>query len=122
MQQGTLEYEQALKAVIEILRSRARPGAAPIPYGDLSNELARLGHRVPAHEGSMPYLLENASVRESPDGSLPLLPALVVLRDSGWPSGGFFKLARREPYKRAGDDVLLWTREIQKLTEHYATR
>lgn len=33
MQKGTLEYEQALDAVIEILRSRARQGAVPIPYG-----------------------------------------------------------------------------------------
>ncbi|MFI1372326.1 hypothetical protein ACH4UY_09985 [Streptomyces longwoodensis] len=122
MQKGTLEYEQALDAVIEVLRSRACQGAAPIQYGDLSSELARLGHHVPAHEEPMPYLLEDASVRESPDGSLPLLSALVVLKDSGWPSGGFFKLARRAPYKRPGDDVLLWTREIQKLAEHYAGR
>jgi hypothetical protein len=113
MQKGTLEYEQALDAVIEILGSRARQGAAPIPHGDLSSELARLAHHVPAHEGPMPYLLEDASVRESPDGSLPLLSALVVLRDSGWPSGGFFKLARRAPYRRAGDDVTLWTEEIK---------
>lgn len=83
MQKGTLEYEQALDAVIEILRSRARQGAVPIPYGDLSSELARLGHHVPAYEGPMPYLLEDASVRETPDGSLPLLSALVVLKDSG---------------------------------------
>ncbi|MEV8592492.1 hypothetical protein [Streptomyces sp. NPDC052012] len=122
MQKGTLEYEEALAAVIEILRSRALKGAAPISYGDLSSELARRGHHVPAHEGPMPYLLEDASVRESPDGSLPLLSALVVLKDTGWPSSGFFKLARRAPYKRPGDDVLLWTREIEKLAEHYATR
>ncbi|KUN89050.1 hypothetical protein AQJ66_06220 [Streptomyces bungoensis] len=122
MQKGTLEYEQALDAVIEILRSRARQGAAPLSYGDLSRELARVGHHVPAYEGPMPYLLEDASVRESPDGSLPLLSALVVLQDSGRPSGGFFKLARRAPYKRSGDDTLLWVREIEKLAEHYGGR
>jgi len=120
MQKDTLEYEQALDAVIEILRPRARQGAAPIQYGDLSSELTRLGHHVPAHAGPMPYLLEDASVRESPDGSLPLLSALVVLKDSGWPSGGFFKLARRTPYKRPGDNMLLWAREIEKLAEYYA--
>jgi hypothetical protein len=54
----------------------------------------------------MPYRLEDASVRESPDGSLPLLSALVVLKDSGWASGGFFNLARRPPYGRSGDDAL----------------
>ncbi|WP_329362069.1 hypothetical protein [Streptomyces sp. NBC_01483] len=68
----------------------------------------------------MPYLLEDASVRESPGGSLPLLSALVVLKDSGWPSGGFFKLARRAPYTRSGDNMLLWIREIEKLAEYYA--
>ncbi|WP_328477457.1 hypothetical protein OHS71_05745 [Streptomyces sp. NBC_00377] len=122
MQKGTLEYEQALDAVIEILRSRARQGAAPLSYGDLSSELARLGHHVTAHEGPMPYLLEDASVLESPDGSLPLLSALVVLKDRGWPSGGFFKLARRRPYGRSGDDALLWMRELKALAEHYAGR
>ncbi|MER6270835.1 hypothetical protein [Streptomyces sp900105755] len=120
MQKGTPEYGEALEAVIEILRQQARMGARPIPYGDLSRELARRGHHVPPHEGSMPYLLEDASVQESPDGSLPLLSALVVLKDTGWPSTGFFKLARRAPYGRQGDDVVLWTREIEKLAEHYA--
>ncbi|MET7762646.1 hypothetical protein ABZS71_11610 [Streptomyces sp. NPDC005393] len=120
MQKGTLEYEQALDAVIEILRARARQGASPLQYGQLSTELARLGHHVSPSEGPMPYLLEDASVRESPDGSLPLLSALVVLKDTGWPSSGFFKLARRAPYRRSGDDVELWTREIEKLAKHYA--
>lgn len=55
----------------------------------------------------MSCLLEDASVRESPDGSSPLLSALVVLKDTGWPSSGFFKLARRAPYRRTGDDVVL---------------
>ncbi|MEU2264580.1 hypothetical protein ABZ557_30900 [Streptomyces sp. NPDC019645] len=119
MQKGTLEYEHALDAVIEILRARARHGAAPLQYGQLSIQLARLGHDVPPHEGPMPYLLEDASVRESPDGSAPLLSALVVLKDTGWPSSGFFKLARRTPYRRSGDDMELWTREIQKLADHY---
>lgn len=122
MQKGTLEYERALDAVIEILRARARQGATPLQYGELSTELACLGHHVPPHEGPMPYLLEDASVQESPDGSLPLLSALVVLKDTGWPSGGFFKLARRAPYKRLGDDVELWTRELKDLAEHYAGR
>jgi len=122
MRKGTFEYEQALDAVVEILLDRARQGAEPLSYGDLSAELARRGHHVPPHDGPMPYLLEDASLRESPDGRLPMLSALVVLRETGWPSGGFFKLARREPYRRQGDDVTLWTREIEKLAEHYAGR
>ncbi|MFJ4746330.1 hypothetical protein [Streptomyces albogriseolus] len=122
MKKDTLEYEQALDAVVEILRERARGGAAPLTYGDLSAELAERGHHVPAYEGPMPYLLEDASVQESPDGSLPLLSALVVLRETGRPSGGFFKLARRAPYERPGDDTELWVKEIKQLAKHYADR
>ncbi|MGA5076663.1 hypothetical protein ACPC37_03420 [Streptomyces griseoincarnatus] len=122
MKKDTLEYEQALDAVVEILRERARGGAAPLTYGDLSSELAERGHHVPAYEGPMPYLLEDASVQESPDGSLPLLSALVVLRETGRPSGGFFKLARRAPYQRPGDDTELWVKEIKQLVKHYADR
>ena len=122
MQKNTPEYEQALDAVVDILRDRARAGAAPLSYSDLSGELARRGHYVPAHEGPMPHLLEDASVRESPDGSLPLLSALVVLKDTGRPSGGFFKLARRGPYKRPGDDTELWIGEINRLARHFADR
>jgi hypothetical protein len=70
----------------------------------------------------MPCLLEDASVRESPDGSLPLLSALAVLKDSGHPSGGFFELARRSPCKRPGDDTELWIREINHLARHFAGR
>jgi hypothetical protein len=69
-----------------------------VQYGELSTELARGGHHVPAREGPVPYLLEDASVRESTDGPLPLLSALVVLKDTGrsatsssWPG------ARRTP-------------------------
>ncbi|WP_411086088.1 hypothetical protein [Streptomyces sp. 061-3] len=122
MQKDTLEYEHALVAVIEILRARARGGATPLQYGELSAELAQLGYHVPAHEGPMPYLLEDASVRESPDGSLPLLSALVVLKDTGWPSSGFFKLARRAPYARSGDNMVLWTRELKDLAANYGRR
>ncbi|CAL9358781.1 hypothetical protein AB0D90_30310 [Streptomyces althioticus] len=120
MKKDTLEYEQALDAVVEILRERARAGAAPLTYGDLSSALAERGYHVPAYEGPMPYLLEDASVQGSPDGSLPLLSALVVLRETGRPSGGFFKLARRAPYQRPGDDTELWVKEITQLAKHHA--
>lgn len=119
MQRGSLEYEQALDTMIEILRTRARTGT-PMQYGDLSAELDRRGHHVPPYEGPMPYLLEDASLRESPDGSRPMLSALVVLKGTRWPAAGFFKLARRAPFDRTGDDTTLWTRELNALTEHYA--
>ncbi|MGY1454365.1 hypothetical protein [Streptomyces sp. SS8] len=122
MRKGTLEYEQALEAMVEILRERARQGAEPLSYGELSAELARLGHHVPYYKGPMPYLLEDASARDNQDGRLPMLSALVVSQSTRQPSGGFFSLARREPYERPGDDMELWTRELRSLAEHYAGR
>jgi hypothetical protein len=45
-----------------------------------------------------------------------------MLKHTGHPSGGFFKLARRAPYKRQGDDTKLWIREITQLARHFAGR
>ncbi|MDH6228172.1 hypothetical protein [Streptomyces sp. MJP52] len=120
MQKGTPEYDDARNAVVEILRDQARHGAKPLRYGDLSRRLAELGHDVPAYGGPLPYLLEDASLEESPDGSHPMLSALVVLQDTGWPSGGFFKLARRAPFNRSGEDETLWITELNSLAKHYA--
>ncbi|WDV56026.1 hypothetical protein PV963_39675 [Streptomyces coeruleorubidus] len=41
MRKGTVEYEQALGAMVEILRARARQGAEFLQYGQLSAELSR---------------------------------------------------------------------------------
>ncbi|MFF9407539.1 hypothetical protein ACF1B0_18735 [Streptomyces anandii] len=122
MRKGSHAYEQALDALVGILRDRARQGAEPLQYGQLSNELQRLGHQVAAHEGPMPHLLEDACARESADGSLPMLSALVVRQETRMPSGGFFKLARRAPYRRTGDDVELWVNELRALAAHHARR
>ncbi|MFD5058836.1 MULTISPECIES: hypothetical protein [unclassified Streptomyces] len=120
MKRDSLEYEQALDAMVAVLRARAAAGAEPLTYGDLSTELKQLGHEVPAHRGQMSYLLEDASLRESPDGSLPMLSALVVLKATRRPSGGFFQLARRDHFQRPGDETELWQRELAVLAEHYS--
>ncbi|MFF4960983.1 hypothetical protein ACFY2Z_28755 [Streptomyces sp. NPDC001222] len=88
----------------------------------MSNELQRLDHQVAAHEGPMPHLLEDASARENADGSLPMLSALEVPQETRMPSGGFFKLARRAPYRPTGDDVELWVNELRALAAHHARR
>ncbi|MFF4232858.1 hypothetical protein [Streptomyces sp. NPDC001820] len=122
MKRNTLEYEHALDAMVRILQARAAAGAEPLTYGELSAELAQQGHHVPAYRGPMTYLLEDASLRESPDGSLPMLSALVVLKATKWPSGGFFQLARRDHFSRPGDDAGLWARELAHLAKHYPSR
>ncbi|MFF5658443.1 hypothetical protein [[Kitasatospora] papulosa] len=120
MMRNTLEYEQALDTALRILRARAAAGAQPLTYGAFSAELDARGHRVPAHRGPMPCILEDASLRESPDGSLPMLSALVALKATAWPSGGFLQLARRSPFSRPGDDTELWARELAHLAKHYS--
>ncbi|MFF3418957.1 hypothetical protein ACFYW9_30340 [Streptomyces sp. NPDC002698] len=122
MRKGSVEYERALNAMVEILRALARQEAQTVQYGRLSTELRHLGHHVPSHEGPMPHLLEDASAQESPDGSLPMLSALVVLQETGRPSAGFFRPARRTPYRRPGDDTELWINELKHLARHYADR
>ncbi|GAA2411681.1 hypothetical protein GCM10010420_45850 [Streptomyces glaucosporus] len=120
MRKGTPEYEDALADMVEILRDRARR-RAPLTYTDLSRELARRGHHVPPRFGAMPHLLADATAQESPDGSAPLLSALVVLQATGRPSGGFYELARRLPYSRREDDDSLWEAELTRLERHYAS-
>ncbi|WP_329212661.1 hypothetical protein OG257_30220 [Streptomyces sp. NBC_00683] len=122
MKRNTPEFEQALDVMVRILQARAATGAEPLTYSALSAELDVQGHDVPAHRGPMSYLLEDASLRESPDGCLPMLSALVVLKSTAWPSGGFFQLARRAPFSRSGDETELWTRELVHLAKHYSAR
>ncbi|WP_331732755.1 hypothetical protein OG613_48545 (plasmid) [Streptomyces sp. NBC_00015] len=123
MKRGDSDYEAALEAVVEILKDRARNGCQPLTYGDLSALLLAGHHAVPAHQGPLPFLLEDASVQESPDGHKPLISALVVLQDELRPSTGFFKLARRPPYAatRKGDNETIWIKELEDLRRQYNT-
>lgn len=121
MKRGDSDYQAALEAVVEILKDRARSGCRPMTYGELSAMLISAQHQVPAYQGPLPFLLEDASVQESPVGSLPLISALVVVQDGRRPSVGFYKLARRAPYLRKGDDVAIWINELQALQREYGT-
>jgi len=123
VKRGDSDYEAALEAVVEILKDRARNGCRPLTYGDLSALLIADHHAVPAYQGPLPLLLEDASVQESPDGRKPLISALVVLQDELRPSAGFYKLARRPPYgtTRKGDNEAIWLKELEALRRVYTT-
>ncbi|MFH9967334.1 hypothetical protein ACH4PR_39160 [Streptomyces mirabilis] len=45
-----------------------------------------------------------------------------MLKETRAPSTGFFRLARRAPYHRLGDDTELWVNELKDLARHYADR
>jgi hypothetical protein len=121
VKRGDSDYEAALEAVVDILKDRALSGCEPMTYGDLSAQLIAGRHDVPAYQGPLPFLLEDASVQESPDGDKPLISALVVLQDERRPSTGFFKLARRLPYAatRKGDNDTIWIMELKALRREY---
>lgn len=122
MKRGDSDYQAALEAVVDILKDRARSSCKPMTYGDLSAQLIARHHDVPAHQGPLPFLLEDASVQESPDGRKPLISALVVLQDELRPSTGFYKLARRPPYAatRTGDNDTIWIMELEALRREYS--
>ncbi|MEW2084223.1 hypothetical protein [Streptomyces sp. NPDC005283] len=106
VKRGDGDYQAALDAVVEILQDRARNGL-PLTYGELSAMLISAQHQVSAYQGPLPFLLEDASVQESQGGRRPLISALVVLQDEKRPSAGFYKLAKRDPYLRKGDDTTI---------------
>ncbi|MEU3569609.1 hypothetical protein AB0E96_14445 [Kitasatospora sp. NPDC036755] len=66
----------------------------------------------------MPYLLEDCT-RLHGGKEAPMLSAVVVRKDTGKPSGGFFKLARQKPFLRPGGDDALWVAELAWLEREY---
>lgn len=100
MKKSDDSYPAALAATVQILRDWAREGepATPKTYTALSKALGARGFRdVPPYGGAMPYLLEDASLWENTDGSLPMLSALVTSKSTGMPSFGFFRVGRTGP-------------------------
>ncbi|MFF8769140.1 hypothetical protein [Kitasatospora sp. NPDC015120] len=120
MRRGDAEYAAALEAAEEILLDWVTRPFQPLYYSRLSDMLTDRGHAVPAHEGPMPYLLEDAT-RAHGGKDMPMLSAVVVLRETGRPSGGFFKLARQQPFERPGDDTALWLAELAWLEREHRT-
>jgi hypothetical protein len=116
MKVGDADYNAALEDLLEILRDWATREYLPLYYSTVSEKLADLGHDVPAHEGPLPYLLEDCTKIDSPKGKEPMLSALVVRKETVRPSAGFFTLARRLPYNRKGTDEDIWLEEIGRLT------
>ncbi|MEU4643400.1 DUF3883 domain-containing protein [Micromonospora sp. NPDC023814] len=129
MQSGQPEFERAVDASIAILREIAgtahSDADALITYRQLSEKLAEQGLRVPYHGGPMPHVLEEASLREHADGR-GMVSALVVRqgqrRKPTTPSGGFYRMARRKPFRRVGDDNEIWLTEVRRLRAENATR
>jgi hypothetical protein len=119
MHVGSLEFDEATEATLQILHGVAGTTDGLMTYGELSSCLASEGFKVPAFPGPMPHLLAAASVREVAEGR-GLISAVVVNGTTRMPSSGFFRVAR-ERFGRAGDDMTLWLTECQRLRAEHAT-
>jgi hypothetical protein len=115
---GDDDFERAVEATLEILRQivrRARTDDdALIAYGRLSELLAADGLDVPPHGGLMPAILAAASQREDEQGR-GMISALVVQQGGSGPGHGFYRLARRPPFNRQGDEVSVWLTEVRRV-------
>ncbi|RGD59491.1 hypothetical protein DR950_18335 [Kitasatospora xanthocidica] len=118
MQRGDAEYAAALEAMEGILLDWVTRPFRPLYYSDLSSMLVGDGHPVPAHDGPMPYLLEDCT-RLHGGKEAPMLSAVVVRKGKERPSAGFFKLARAVPFLRRGADEPLWLAELAWLERTY---
>ncbi|MFG2169480.1 DUF7662 domain-containing protein [Micromonospora chersina] len=109
MRAGEPEFEQPVEVSVAILREAARNSRddsdALLTYRQLSDLLAQHGLQVPYHDGPMPYILEEASLRGHA-ADRGMVSALVVKQGRAGkpttPSGGLYRVAQRRPFRRKG--------------------
>ncbi len=65
------------------------------------------------------YMLNQISYRENSAGR-PLLSAVVVLPEIGYPEKGFFLLARELGFNRFGDERSYYLYELKRVHEYWA--
>lgn len=89
---------------------------ATITYQEVG-DLIGLDMANPAHRNEIAAILGEISSYEHQHGR-PLLSAVVVLAETGWPGQGFFDLARACGRMRAGEDnVSFFARELKAVYE-----
>jgi hypothetical protein len=120
MRKGDDDFERAVQVTVAVLREIARgsrdEAEARITYGDLSDRLAEQGIVVPHRGPVMSSILAEASLREHAEGR-GMISALAVRRGKDGrpsePGRQFYRLARRPPFSRSGDDLQLWLEEVR---------
>jgi hypothetical protein len=119
MKVGDADFDEAVEAVLGILREVAAHGEndrdGRITYMQLSERLqAERGISVPYYQGPLPHILGEASKREHESGR-GMISVLVVEQDTLMPSSGFYRIARAEPFNRRGTDEQIWLNESQRV-------
>lgn len=100
------------QSVFDKLVATARAGAV-ITYTDL----ARVADVEVGDEQGLTRLgqiLDEIAMEDVTAGR-PLLAAVVVRSDSGAPSSGFYKFAKKHRLMKGNDEVSFWAGELKKL-------
>ena len=107
------------KAIYEKLIEVAKEERT-IPYGEIA-PLAELDMSDQGDRNKIADILGEISTFEHHQGR-PMLSALVVLKDKGYPGEGFFTLARYLGLHKGQsefDDLEFFVREVQKVHEQW---
>ncbi len=92
-----------------------------ITYGEVALPLG-LDMGWPPDRDKIAEMLGEISAHEHAKGR-PLVSAVVVLAESGWPGGGFFDLARSTGRMAPHEDrVAYFARELRTVHDYWAAR
>lgn len=128
----TPEFDHARNDLIEILEGWARDGHAPPRQRSYGRVAELLNARDPrrrllARSRAMSLLLEAAcrkvhrDLAEEGVPQPPMITAIVVYADRGYPGAQFTVLARKEPFSRQDPDWS-WQVERERVLDFYQTR
>ncbi len=108
------------QAIYERLKEGARLGCT-VTYGEIA-PLANLNMELQVDRNKMSEILAEISTYEH-ENSRPMLSAIVVHKDSGYPGKGFYELARfLSLYQGHGEfsDLDFFTREVKKVFSYWS--
>jgi len=96
----------------EVARARRR-----ITYGEIA-PMAELDMSNPADRNEIAAILDAISSREYHEDR-PLLSAVVVRSDTGYPGKGFFTLAQELGIYDGSDDLAFFVQELARVHEYW---
>lgn len=107
------DWQKTKSEALNILRKQALQSSNPtITYSDLTKAITAIS--LDPHGTHLTHLLDEISRDEHAAGR-GMLTALVVLKETGSPGPGFFKLAKQLGYKFS-DELAFWLSELKRVT------
>jgi len=102
--------------IYECLKEVAR-ASQTITYGEIA-PMANLNMESQADRNEIGRILGAISEREHAEGR-PLLSAVVVLSEIGYPGKGFFTLAQELGVHDGSDDLAFFVQELRRVHEYW---